>query len=92
MAQIAIFLISDGKYGPDLLLKLAYGAYILLNRALSTSICIVDDRGEIEFLARYYLVKALLLAKNTYVNNYNERGRDIGIILGFIFSKLVFEC
>jgi hypothetical protein len=88
MAQIAIFLISDGKYGPDLLLKLAYGAYILLNRALSTSICIVDDRGEIDYLARYYLVKALLLAKNTYVNNYNERGRDIGIILGLDLAIL----
>ena len=88
MAQIAIFLISDGKYGPDLLLKLAYGAYILLNRALSTSICIADDRGEIDFLARYYLVKALLLAKNTYVNTYNERGKGIGIILGLDLAIL----
>ena len=88
VAQIAIYLISDGKYGADLLIKLAYGAYILLNRALSTAICIDDDRGEIDYLARYYLVKALLLSKVPYVKNYNERGRDIGIILGLDLAIL----
>ena len=63
MAQISIYNISEGTYGPDLLLKLAHGTYILLNRAFSTTICIEDDRGEIDYLAKYYLVKALILEK-----------------------------
>ena len=82
MGQIAIYKISEGKFGPELLLKLAHGAYILLNRAYCTTICINDDRGEIDYLAKYYLIKALNLAKNNYVKNYDEIGRDIGIILG----------
>lgn len=82
LAQIAIYNISVGTYGAELLLKLAKGIHILLNRALSTTLCIEDDRGEIDYLARYYLIKALLLAKNSHVNIYNERGRNIGIILG----------
>ena len=88
MAQIAIYHISEGKYGDDLLLKLAYGAYILLNRALCTTIYIKDDRDEIDYLCRYYLVKALILAKNGYMKIYNEKGRNIGIILGLDFSIL----
>ena len=88
MGQIAIIKISEGTYGPDLLLKLSYGAYILLNRAFTATICINDDRGEIEYLARYYYIKSLIYSKNGYVKNYNERGRDIGIILGLDLAIL----
>ena len=88
MAQIAIFHISEGKYGDDLLLKLASGAYILLNRALTSTIYIKDDRAEIEYLCRYYLVKAMILEKNNHIKIYNERGRNIGIILGLDLSIL----
>ena len=88
MGQIAIYKISEGTYGADLLLKLAHGIYILLNRALSTTICVNDDRGELDYLSRYYMVKALILAKNNHINIYNERGRDIGIILGLDLAIL----
>ena len=88
MGQIAIYKISEGTYGADLLLKLAFGIYTLLNRALSTTIYIHGDRGEIDYLARYYLVKALILAKNNHVKVYDEIGRDIGIILGLELSIL----
>ena len=83
MGQIAIYKISEGTYGPELLLKLAYGIYILLNKALSSTLCINDDRGEIDYLSRYYLLKALIIGKDEHVKIYEERGRDIGIILGF---------
>ena len=88
MGQIAIYKISEGTYGPELLLKLAYGIYTLLNRALSSTLCINDDRGEIDYLARYYLLKALILGKEEHVKKYEERGRDIGIILGFDLAIL----
>ena len=88
MGQIAIYKISEGTYGPELLLKLAYGIYTLLNRALSSTLCINDDRGEIDYLARYYLLKALILGKDEHVKKYEERGRDIGIILGFDLAIL----
>ena len=88
LSQIAIYNISEGTYSPELLKKIAYGAYILLNRALSTTLCINDDRGEIDYLARYYLIKALILAKKEHENIYNERGRDIGIILGLELTIL----
>lgn len=88
MAQIAIYKISEGTYGPELLLKLAYGIYTLLNKALSSTLCINDDRGEIDYLARYYLLKALILGKDKHAKNYEERGRDIGIILGFDLTIL----
>ena len=88
LAQISIYNISEGTYSPDLLLKLAYGIYILLNRALSTSLCINDDRGEIDYLARYYLTKALIIEKKKHENVYNDRGRDIGIILGLELNIL----
>ena len=88
MAQIAIYLISEGKYGDDLLLKLASGAYTLLNRALTATIYIKDDRAEIDYLCRYYLVKAMILEKNNHIKIYNERGRNIGIILGLDLSIL----
>ena len=88
MGQIAIYKISEGTYGPELLLKLAYGIYILLNRAFTSTLCINDDRGEIDYLARYYLLKALILGKDEHVKKYEERGRDIGIILGFDLAIL----
>ena len=88
MAQISIYNISEGTYGPDLLLKLAHGTYILLNRAFSTTICFEDDRGEIDYLAKYYLVKALILEKKNHEKIYNERGRNIGIILGLELAIL----
>ena len=88
MAQIAIYKISEGTYGPELLLKLAHGIYTLLNRAFTSTLCINDDRGEIDYLARYYLLKALILGKNEHVKKYEERGRDIGIILGFDLAIL----
>ena len=88
MGQIAIYKISEGTYGPELLLKLAYGIYILLNRAFTSTLCINDDRGEIDYLARYYLLKALILGKDEHVKKYAERGRDIGIILGFDLAIL----
>lgn len=83
MAQIAIYKISETSYGPDLLQKLAKGVYLLLNRCLSTTIYIIGDRGEIDYLGRYYLVKALIFAKNSYLNTYNERGSCLGIVIGF---------
>ena len=88
MGQIAIYKISEGTYGPELLLKLAYGIYILLNRALTSTLCIDVDRGEIDYLARYYLLKALILGKDGHIKKYEERGRDIGIILGFDLAIL----
>ena len=88
IVQIAIYKISEGTYGPELLLKLAYGIYILLNRAFTSTLCINDDRGEIDYLARYYLLKALILGKDEHVKKYEERGRDIGIILGFDLAIL----
>ena len=88
MGQIAIYKISEGTYGPELLLKLAYGIYILLNRALTSTLCIDVDRGEIDYLARYYLLKALILGKDEHIKKYEERGRDIGIILGFDLAIL----
>ena len=82
MGQIAIYKISEGKFGNELLLKLAHGVYILFNRALCTTLCINVDRGEIDYLARYYLIKSLNIAKMGYIKNYDEIGKDIGIILG----------
>ena len=82
MGQIAIYKISEGQYGPDLLKKLAYGVFQLLNRSLSTTIYISGDRGEIEYLSRYYLVKALNFEKNIYLDTYNNRGSCLGIVLG----------
>ena len=38
IGQIAIYKIREGTYDADLLLKLANGIYIFLNRALSTTI------------------------------------------------------
>ena len=89
LAQICIYNISEGTYGSELLLKLSHGIYILLKRALSTTICINDDRGEIDYLSKYYFTKALILAKNNHVNIYNERGKNIGIILGLEFLILL---
>ena len=65
-------------------MKLSFGAYTLLNRAFTATICINDDRGEIDYLARYYFIKSLIYSKNGYVNNY----RDIGIILGLDLAIL----
>ena len=88
MGQIAIYKISEGTYGADLLLKLAHGIHILLNSALSTTICVNDDKGELDYLSKYYLIKALILAKNNHEHIYNEKGRDIGIILGLDLAIL----
>ena len=82
MAQIAIFNISESSsYGAELLTKLANGVYQLFKRALNVNLDRVEDRGEIEYLAEYYYVKALLFYKIGYEKIYNERGVNIGIII-----------
>ena len=82
MAQIAIFNISESSaYGAELLTKLANGVYQLFKRALNVNLDRVEDRGEIEYLAEYYFVKALLFYKIGYEKIYNERGINIGIII-----------
>ena len=82
MGQIAIYKISEGAYGVDLLQKLAYGIYQLLNKVLSVQICVNQDRGEVDYLASYYYIKSLLYYKAVYEKIYNEKGRAIGIIIG----------
>ena len=82
MGQIAVYKISLGTYGADLLQKLSYGIYQLLNRCLSVNICVKEDRGEVDYLARYYYTKSLLYYKAVYEKIYNEKGYAIGIIIG----------
>ena len=82
MGQIAIYNISEGTYGVDLLQKLAFGIYQLLKRVLSVQICVNKDRGEVDYLARYYYIKSLLFYKAVYEKIYNEKGNSIGIIIG----------
>lgn len=82
LAQIAIFNISEGTYGGDLLQKLAKGISMYLNRCLTTTIYIQGDRGEIEYLANYYLAKAIIYGKKIYIDKYNSTGRGVGIVLG----------
>ena len=82
MGQIAIYKISEGMYGVDLLQKLAFGVYQLLNRSLSVQICVNEDRGEVDYLARYYYIKSLIYYKATYEKVYNVQGKCIGVIIG----------
>ena len=84
MGQIAIYNISEGTYGADLLQKLAYGIYQLLSRAKNVTIDgkTPEAMGEIEYLAGYYYVKSLIYYKMVYEKIYNEKGRSIGVIVG----------
>ena len=82
MGQIAIYKISEGTYGVDLLQKLSFGIYQLLNKALHVQLSNNQDRGEVDYLARYYYIKSLIYYKAVYEKIYNERGNSIGIIIG----------
>ena len=82
MGQIAIFKISEGTYGADLLQKLLHGIYLLFKRALTVNLDNQGDRGEIQYLADYYFMKSLLYYKMGYEKIYNEKGHSIGIIIG----------
>ena len=91
MGQIAMYKISEGTYGNELLQKLAQGIYQLLTRVLSVNICVKEDRGEVDYLARYYSTKSLLYYKTSFEKIYNEKGHSIGIIIGLeekIFDNL----
>ena len=59
MGQIAIYKISEGAYGVDLLQKLAYGIYQLLSKAIGVKLTNNEDRDEVEYLANYYYTKSL---------------------------------
>ena len=82
MGQTAIFKISEGTYGADLLQKLLHGIYLLFKRALTVNLDNQGDRGEIQYLADYYFMKSLLYYKMGYEKIYNEKGHSIGIIIG----------
>ena len=82
MGQIAIFNLSQGMYGADLLQKLLHGIYLLFKRALTVNLDNQGDRGEIQYLAEYYFMKSLLYYKMSYEKIYNEKGHSIGIIIG----------
>ena len=82
MGQIAIYKISEGTYGADLLQKLAYGIYQLLIKAYKVQLSINEDRGEVDYLAKYYYMKSLLYYKAVYEKIYEEKGRNIGVIIG----------
>ena len=82
MGQIAIFNLSEGTYGADLLQKLLHGIYLLFKRALTVNLDNQGDRGEIQYLAEYYFMKSLLYYKMSYEKIYNEKGHSIGIIIG----------
>ena len=82
MGQIAIYKISEGTYGADLLQKLLHGIYLLFKRALTVNLDNQGDRGEIQYLADYYFMKSLLYYKMGYEKIYNEKGHSIGIIIG----------
>ena len=82
MGQIAIYNISEGTYGKDLLQKLAFGIYQLLSKAIGVKLTNNEDRDEVEYLANYYYTKSLINYKGVYEKIYNEKGISIGIIIG----------
>ena len=82
MGQIAIYKISEGAYGKDLLQKLAFGIYQLLIKSLAVKLTNNEDRDEVEYLASYYYTKSLIDYKNVYEKIYNEKGIKIGVIIG----------
>jgi len=82
MGQIAIYKISEGTYGADLLQKLAYGIYQLLIKAFKVPLTNNEDRGEVDYLARYYYIKSLIYYKAVYEKIFNEKGEYLGVIIG----------
>ena len=82
MGQIAIFKLSEGAFGSDLLQKLLNGIYLLFKRALNVNLDNQGDRGEIQYLCEYYFMKSLLYYKMGYEKIYNQKGNSIGIIIG----------
>ena len=82
MGQIAIFKLSEGAFGSDLLQKLLNGIYLLFKRALNVNLDNQGDRGEIQYLCEYYFMKSLLYYKMGYEKFYNQKGNSIGIIIG----------
>ena len=82
MGQIAIFKLSEGAFGSDLLQKLLNGIYLLFKRALNVNLDNQGDRGERQYLCEYYFMKSLLYYKMGYEKIYNQKGNSIGIIIG----------